>query len=321
MLIAHHQIASSEKPLDLAKNFRLDKQQAHADLKIFTKMPHPFGSSRQKELASYLQQELTKRSIVSYLQEFSVQAPLGLTGVQKLSGQNIFAKLSETKKSSCLVLLGSHYDSKRNLEAKDILLGANDSGSSSVLLLQLISYFHELFQKGLQKKCDLAAVWFDGEESVLQNWFDSEQNHSLKLQDNTYGSRFFADQMQPCHSKLFCLKNNDSYIRSFILLDMVGSPQIRLSKETHSDQFLWQIIKKAASEMDLNHLIDPKEDILSIEDDHIPFFKKNIPVMNLIDFHHLDHWHKSSDTIEHIDFTSIEHIGQITVYLLAEQMM
>ena len=95
--------------------------------------------------------------------------------------------------------LASHYDT--NYPLKDTgYVGANDSGSSTGLLLELANSFRG-------KKLDGYSVWlvfFDGEEAI-KGWTDT---------DSTYGSAQLAEKWQADGT----LKR----IKAFLLADMIG---------------------------------------------------------------------------------------------------
>ncbi|KAG8041313.1 hypothetical protein G9C98_002301 [Cotesia typhae] len=48
-----------------------------------------------------------------------------------------------------------------------------------------------------------------------------------------------------------------------------------------------------------------------IEDDHIPFLKKNVPILHLIPHPFPDVWHKPSDNLRNIDLTTTENLNKI----------
>src|SRR5690606_35946821 len=143
--------------------------------KEFSNSPHPFGSSRQKELAAYLSVRAKSLGFNVIESPFTANTPNPLLLEKpahpapariKREGRNIFA-WRDSKDATCAVLVGSHYDTK---EIEGVtFVGANDSGSTSALLLQILSSVTS-FQKSNKLDCLVIGAWFDGEESTLPDW-------------------------------------------------------------------------------------------------------------------------------------------------------
>ena len=55
-----------------------------------------------------------------------------------------------------------------------------------------------------------------------------------------------------------------------------------------------------------------------IEDDHIPFAQRGLPVINLIDFENLATWHQPSDSLANLDLSSIEKVSRLATNLVIE---
>jgi Zn-dependent M28 family amino/carboxypeptidase len=218
--------------------------------------------------------------------------------------------------ANCIVLAGSHYDSK-TVEGVDYL-GANDSGSSSVLLIDMFRYFKKISLTNLPK-CDIAFIWFDGEESVLPDWNDGERKYPLKIKDNTYGSRHFVQKLTPCQfldNDSFCFESNGKQLTivSLILFDMIGSADIKYSKDQNSSTSQVKLFEQALKTLKIKSSTSLYSQ--DIKDDHIPFKSKNISVIDIIDFNHLSYWHKANDSADNISMESIEITAKIGTFLL-----
>ncbi len=299
------------------------------DLKVFSALPHPIGSPRIAALADYLEQELKAEGLESGRDTFIAMVPDPerlqteasplLSTTLSIPMRNIFATL-KVGRESCAFLVASHYDSKR-LPGGDGI-GANDSGSSSVVLLELMRGLKALAStQALDLRCHIVAVWFDGEESYLPEWRDGQSRHPARIVDNTYGSRNLADNLKVCagsdRKKIWCLPETwgGERVEGLILLDMVGSPALKLSSEAASTPELLELAKTLDQRMFQGQLFAnsaPK----SIEDDHIAFIEKGIPALDLIDFENLRTWHQPSDTFESVSISSLEKTARFTHALL-----
>jgi glutaminyl-peptide cyclotransferase len=304
--------SSCDSTVRFIKSFSIDADQ-DVYLAEFIREPHPFGSKRQREFAELLLQWVP----AAYLQEFEVDVPNPKAFEEgsmaelslKRQGQNVLAPIDLGK--SCITVLGSHYDTKELPGIR--YLGANDGGSSTILLVYLHAFVlkHiELVKK--QASCNLLFVWFDGEESTLMDWYAGERFHPSRIKDNTYGSRNFVAGLTSCagETQKHCYK--DTKIEQMFLVDMIGMPDLKISKEMHSDLALRQKLEKVADKLGYSNYLG--KNAHHIEDDHMPFIKAGIKALNLIDFENMYTWHHPSDT--QIHFPSIIVAGQLLLGLI-----
>ena len=309
-----------------AATFELDVSRSQSDLAELTRHPHPLGSIRQREVASWLVSRLTSEGIRAVQENFNVVTPnpanrrtsekTALT--VNLIGHNIYATDVGRPNPPCVVALASHYDSKDIAGVK--YLGANDSGSSTAVLLQLLTHIkkHNAYH---QMSCGFVGWFFDGEESMLANWTDGELSHPSKMIDHTYGSRMLASKLMPCifsGKPSRCLpaengQNTGPAVAAVILLDMIGSPGLKLSRDLQSSPELQRIAQRGAALLGLPEIFT--EQATSIEDDHRPFRALGIPAIDLIDFQHLQHWHQPSDDVGTLSPASLNIAGHLALYV------
>ncbi len=119
-------------------------------------------------------------------------APLTIT----TQGINVYSRVQESDKLPCVVLLASHYDTKQVPGIQ--YLGANDSGSSTVVILEIL---RRLAQEPHRNdwQCNILLVY--GLMARNRYWkIGMRENESIlqKFMDNTYGSRFFVNQLKAC---------------------------------------------------------------------------------------------------------------------------
>jgi len=327
--------------LALAQGFKIDPARMARDLAEMTKEPHVFGSKRQRALALWLQKSLRSDGLKAELEEFSAAVPVAdgssAVGVARLTenyqGQNILATLQAQRQPppSCVIALASHYDTKRT--SLGSYVGANDSGSSTVLLLQLMAYVQRHKPK-TRSSCSLVAWFFDGEEALLPNWTDGEYLHPAHIVDHTYGSRHAAGRLEFCGDKSgskLCMprsplwphgdgtraKSPGPHLAALILLDMVGAPRLKLSRDLSSTPSLLQLAVTGGSQLGYPNLFDTLAG--QIDDDHTAFLARGVPSLNIIDFAHLEHWHKPTDITSTLAPASLELAGQLAL-LTASQI-
>ncbi len=298
--------------------YRLDHERVQASLRVLTAAPHPMGTQRQHEIRNFLVHELKSLGLKPELQIFTAKipnkhadnslAPLRLPR----EAANVSVRLNLNPNANCVVALASHYDSK-DIEGFPYL-GANDGGSSSALLLDLARFLSKNITYKLQ--CDIQLIWFDGEEANLEDWNDGLLKHPSHSIDNTYGSRYLANTLRPCkhlpNHQCFETQDGAVALRTLIVLDMVGYENLQLTHDQNSHPLLLQWLYEAAKVLEQENIFS--KNALAIVDDHIPFRAKGIPVLDIIDFNHMDLWHTPRDQIETVDSKSLELSGKLALY-------
>jgi len=235
--------------------------------------PRPPGSPAHEKLEQYI---LSKLKGVDVEQDkFTAQTPVG-----KFPMNNIIAKFPG-KKDGIIVVAG-HYDTLYS-QPKDFV-GANDGGSSTGLLLELADQFRGRQLDGYS----VWLLWTDGEEAFVK-WTDT---------DSVYGSRQLAHKWQQ--------NGTAKKIKAFILVDMIGDADLDIWKDTNSTPWLSDLVYQAASNLGYqSHFYHTQN---GIDDDHMPFAKIGIPVVDLIDFdygYNNVFWHTPQDTIDKLSPQSL----------------
>lgn len=311
---------------DLAAGFKLDESKALSDLTELTSEPHPFGSPRQQAVAAFLEKRLTEGGVTPVRDQFESETPnpavtanpnAPVATTLPKTGYNIVATKALKDKAPCAVALGSHYDTK-DIEGLRFV-GANDSGSSTAVLLQQLAYLKSLGDKS-DAVCDVVGIFFDGEEAVLAEWTDGQLRHPAKIKDNTYGSRSIASRLKDCDyegKQVKCLPDSlgGQPLIALVNLDMVGSPNLRISRDSLSTKALVDLAGQAAELLGSPDAYDRPELARSIEDDHVAFRKAGVPAVDLIDFNNITYWHTHGDEITNISYPSMQLAGQIGLYV------
>jgi glutaminyl-peptide cyclotransferase len=204
---------------------------------------------------------------------------------------NYIAKFPGTKDG--VIVIAGHYDTIFN--RKDFV-GANDGGSSTAILLELANQFRSQLKNGKRNGYSVWLVWLDGEEA-FQHWTDT---------DSTYGSRHLAEKWKQ--------DGTAAKIKAFILADMIGDSDLYLERDDNSTPWLVETVYQAASHLgDQSHFFGRE---VAMEDDHIPFSKIGVPVVDLIDFdygYNNAFWHTKEDTLDKLSPKSFEIVGNVIV--------
>ena len=241
--------------------------------------PHPAGSDAQRQVGQYIKQQLQSYGLEVRSQTFHAITPIG-----RVKMNNVWGVLKGEKEK--VIILASHYDSKYFEDFN--FLGANDSGSSSALLLELSRILS-------QHNPIPYSIWFsffDGEEAFVE-WTDL---------DSLYGSREFVKMLQ-ANSQI-------NSISALILLDMIGGKNLTLYQDTNSSNWLNTIIWNEATRMGYEYIFR-KRGRTSVQDDHVPFAEIGISVIDIIDLNY-PHWHQN-DTVDKLSPKNIAIVGNVVL--------
>ncbi len=188
-----------------------------------------------------------------------------------------------------IIVLASHYET--NYPLRDInFVGANDGACTSALLMALGQYLREHPPEGYS----VWLVFFDGEEAV-QSWTAS---------DSLYGSRHLAAKWSG--------DGTLGHVKAFLLADMIGWKEMKIDREGNSTPWLLQLLAQAGQ--DTGHGSYLFRTSQPIEDDHLPFKQRGVPVLDIIDFaygpptpgHPEGYHHTDQDTLDKLSATSLQ---------------
>jgi glutaminyl-peptide cyclotransferase len=243
------------------------------------------SSPGHKKIQAYLRERLKNDSLEE--DAFTASTPEG-----KFELRNFIARFPGT--TDQVIVLASHYETPYPLRGTRFV-GANDGASSTALLLEFAHHLRARRPQG-------PAVWlvfFDGEEA-FRRWSDT---------DSLYGSRHLAARWKQ--------DGTARRIRAFILLDMIGDADLNLDRESNSTPWLQELARQSAAHLNLSAHFFARE--LAIEDDHLPFARIGVPVLDLIDldygYNNVFH-HSVEDTVDKLSPRSLEITGNVVLEML-----
>lgn len=306
-----------------AKSLTLDHDGLQRDLAALTTTPHVFGTPRQGEIITWLAGRLQQVGTTVHREEFTASVPNpaaaeGASGPVAFTvdraGTNLWAMDVTRADAPCVVAIASHFDTKDVPGAS--YLGANDSGSSTAALVGIVAELKKRGAASLGTTCDVVGAFFDGEEAVLFNWDDGERRHPAKIVDHTYGSRYAAGRLTTCtyrNAPSHCLPADlgGKPLVGLVLMDMIGSPSVRISRDANSTPALVALAAKAAKDLGTPDLYLTTAH--GIEDDHMPYLEHGVPALDLIDFEHLSHWHAAGDDVATLSADSMDQASRLAV--------
>lgn len=247
--------------------------------------PRPSGSPALKKTQDYILAQLKTRGCQIIRDPFTAQTPLGPVPMM-----NIIARFPGV--SGRAVVITGHYETKKLPGVN--FVGANDGGSSAGFLLEMARAL-----AGSKMKNDVYLVWFDGEESFGQ-WSST---------DGIYGSRHLAERWSE--------DGTLGRIKALINVDMIGDKDLGILREMNSSPGLQRLVWQTAAQLGLGRFFLNLG--AAVEDDHMPFLRRGVQAVNLIDFDYgpdNSWWHTERDTVDKLSAESFQVVGTVVLEVL-----
>ncbi len=259
--------------------------------------PHRWiGSEGHTKAEDFLKQHFAPEAAKGNFEtdSFSASTPIGL-----LPMRNYIVRYPGKKDG--IIVIGSHYET--NYWLKDVnFVGANDGAATSALLIELGNYLRAHPPEGYS----VWLVFFDGEESIKPAWTSS---------DSLYGSRHLAAK--------WSANGTLSKVKAFLLADMIGDKDLNVDRDANSTPWLLDMLKLAAK--DTGHSASVFKNATQVEDDHLPFQQRGVPVLDIIDldygpptrehpegsFHHTE-----QDTLDKVSPRSLQISGDLVLDMI-----
>ena len=233
--------------------------------------------------------------------------------------------------------LVAHYDSKYTPHG---FIGAIDSAAPCAMIMHaaksidaaLSSKWNAMqaadYDSDFEEQRGVQVIFLDGEEA-FQSWTAT---------DSIYGARSLAEEWdQTLHPAMSVFKSYLDSIELFVLLDLLGSAEdTPIPSWQHSSH--WSYVKMAEIEQRLRDRglfkstkartwlndKDKKETdtfrSYVMQDDHIPFIARGVPVLHLIPARFPSVWHTINDDGAHLDIPTVEDWALLTTAFAAEYM-
>jgi len=251
--------------------------------------PRCAGTEGAERAAKYIEDRLKTIGADPAIDEFRELTPDG----EKVF-RNVYAEITGSR--NAFIIVASHYDTKQGISAD--FAGANDSGSSTGILLELARVLKGSRLAGPT----ILLAFLDGEE-CLKEYGPS---------DGLHGSRYLART----------LARNARVPRTVaaIVVDMVGDANLNISIPRNSSPDIVSLVFQSATEENvrLKFSLGAGE----ILDDHEPFIRAGIKAVDIIDFDYgsepgrNDYWHTGKDTIDKLSTDSLQITGRVLIRTL-----
>uniref|UniRef100_A0A8C4RFS3 glutaminyl-peptide cyclotransferase n=1 Tax=Erpetoichthys calabaricus TaxID=27687 RepID=A0A8C4RFS3_ERPCA len=190
-----------------------------------------------------------------------------------------------------------------------VFIGASDSAVPCAMLLELVTALDAELRTFKQQRLPLTLqlVFFDGEEAFSE-WTPT---------DSLYGSRHLAGRMAKT--------KHPSGAVDTTLLDSIVS--LICPCVAH---LLWRLLRAIPTLPRVLGLLSshPSEQTYfrkdfylgPVEDDHVPFLKKGVPVLHLISTPFPPVWHTMDDTEDRLHAPTVDNLTRIMAVFIAEYL-
>src|SRR3990172_7207906 len=260
--------------------------------------PRPAGSAGLEQLRELARKHFEDLGAQVRVQKFERPHPLYPQG-EPVPMANLIASWKPERKDRLLV--AAHYDTRPGADLdpdprkrKEPIIGANDGGSGTALLMELAHHVGDL-----QTPYGIDLVFFDAEDFV----FGSRGEYSL-------GAEHFARQYERAGRQV-------RYVAA-IVADMIADKSLRVTYDQHSALLAKPVVTKVlaiARRLGIQEFA-PRP-IQPMVDDHVPLNAAGIPTCLLIDFQYPP-WHTSGDTIDKCSADSLTKVGWVILEWLRE---
>uniref|UniRef100_A0A8L8K078 glutaminyl-peptide cyclotransferase n=1 Tax=Heligmosomoides polygyrus TaxID=6339 RepID=A0A8L8K078_HELPZ len=255
------------------------------------------GTQKHRQVGEYIFNFFTNLGWSTEWDEFEENTPYGV---------KVFRNLIVTNpvRAPRRLVLACHYDSK-------ILPGLVHPSNSSTFLRRIQDVGFQL-------------IFFDGEEAFVE-WSET---------DSLYGSRHLARKWE---SKWFPTTTGTNFelsreidrIDVLMLLDLLGAPNPVISNTVGLGGFNTPSMLIVVSEAELRNLgclatnrniFQGRISYSAVEDDHIPFLKRGVPILHLITVPFPTVWHTARDNEKALDYPTIYHLTSVVRVFVAKYL-
>lgn len=278
--------------------------------------PRIVGTATHDEVKRYIVAELQRLQFTVEMDEFNDKTP----HFGRLKFSNIVGKLNPD--ADKFLTLACHYDSKYFRE--HAFVGAVDSAVPCAMMLNLVQTTESALDL-LRNNTDLSLmlVFFDGEEA-FRKW---------SATDSLYGSRHLATKwttMPYVSSRMGKSMREIDRVQLMVLLDLIGGENPKFYSFFDNTRNYHRRLSEIEASLRKNRLLlkDPKSTEMfvdqnafsRIEDDHLPFLKRNIPILHLIPIPFPKHWHKPEDNEANVNMRTVGNINMVMRVFMLEYL-
>ncbi|KAF7400596.1 hypothetical protein HZH66_005780 [Vespula vulgaris] len=297
-----------------------------ADMSNITNMEHVLdnicivrivGSPQHKKVKDYITKTMSDLNWTVESDIFEDVTPI----FGKIQFENIIAKLNPN--ATRYLSLACHFDSKYTKEGD--FVGATDSAVPCAQMINIATVMDKQLKSIKDQDVSLMFIFFDGEEA-FKSWGPK---------DSIYGARHLAEKWHNERTTLIRDINVSELDKMdiLVLLDLIGASDPTFYNYFENTQRWYSLLinlensladlrkfENYSYEKSKQKYFQPYSILAHIEDDHIPFLKKDVPILHLIPYPFPIFWHKPGDNRSNIDMKTTENINRILRAFIASYL-
>ncbi|WP_421874755.1 M28 family peptidase [Marinoscillum sp.] len=219
--------------------------------------------------------------------------------IEDIEVENVLGFLEGTEKPEEVLVVTAHYDHIGIGSDGQVNNGADDDGSGTSTVIELAQAFSTAAKKGSKPRRSILFMTVSGEEKGLLGSEYYSNNPIFPLENTVTNLNVdMVGRIDPDHEE------NPNYVY------VIGAD--KLSSELNE---ISEMVNKQTVNLDLDYTYNDENDPnrYYYRSDHYNFAKKNIPIIFYFNGTHAD-YHKPTDTIEKIDFKTMEKRALLVYY-------
>jgi glutaminyl-peptide cyclotransferase len=276
--------------------------------------PRVPGSTGARNAGDWIVAQMKQRADSVDVQTWTHQTAEGVA----IPMRNILARFRPSE--SQRVLFITHWDTRpiadgdRNLGARHTPIpGANDGAAGVGLFVALADAL-----KKTPPSVGVDLLFVDGEDyGEFGDWADSTQNKDVMI-----GSQYFARTMPPSYKPMYG-----------VLFDMIGDFALQLPQEVNSINSAPEVVARvwdAAKDLGYGKYFIPEAGV-GITDDHLPFIRAGLHVIDVVDINYCSDGavscdppdernlhHTLNDTMRYVSAKSLQIVGDVALTLVTK---
>ncbi|RWS24760.1 glutaminyl-peptide cyclotransferase-like isoform X1 [Leptotrombidium deliense] len=277
------------------------------------------GTKQHRKVQSYIKETMENLAWDVEFDKFTNNTPFG-----NMNFNNIIA--THNPGACKRLVLACHYDSKYTETRK--FVGAVDSAVPCAMMISLAQRLVEKLNEAKNDDITLQFIFFDGEEAFKQ-WGPT---------DSLYGSQHLAKKwentiLEKSETKRCPMQHNTMIdrIELFVLLDLIGAPNPSFLSQFKNTQSLFKQLIDIQKQLNKLALFETsggeevnyfktKEGNGEVQDDHLPFLRRNVPIVHLICTPFPSVWHTDADNADNLDEASINNILKVLQIFIVQYL-
>jgi len=282
-------------------------------------VPRVVGTPNHAKVRQYIIDQMATLGWNIETDQFTSNTPVG-----RKEFTNVIATLDP--KANRRLVLACHYDSKFDSKKQvQTFIGATDSAVPCAMMISLARDMAPKLDKLKEngKDVTLQLLFLDGEEAFI-NWD--------RRRDAIYGSRNLAAKWK---GKRYPTKNNREgsiteidRMDLMVLLDLLGAANPQFSSLVQSGHRWYSHMADVETRLRSANLMKTRGRFFTgeiqhfggIEDDHLPFMERDVPILHMIATPFPDVWHTEGDNKSALDYNTIDDLNKILRVFVAEYL-